>query len=405
MISRKKYLLEIEKWIGTPLIKVITGMRRSGKSEFLKSIIGLMQEKFLIHPEQILYIDKEDLAFSDIKNCEDLHAYLQKKSKNITKKIYIFIDEVQEIAQWEQCLRSYNAKKDQFEIFITGSNATLLSGELATFLTGRYIEIHMYPLVFSEFLEFRKQSTSGVSVSEEFKNFMLYGGLPGIHQLPFESKNIFEYLSSVFDSIVFRDIIHRYSIQNGASLQNIFFFLSDNIGNIISGKKIYDFLKTEKISISLQTVQEYLQYFQNVFLLKKVQRYDLKGKRILQILEKYYLQDIGLRHFVKGKTTDAGRIIENIVYLELLARGYSVFIGKIYEKEIDFIAEKDGKKEYIQVCLDISNTQTREREVAALLQEKSGHKKYILSLNEFEFDTIGTIPHYFLLDWLLDKKI
>ncbi len=405
MYPRKEYEKKIKKYLNTPFIKVITGMRRSGKTYFMRDIQRILKNEYHVKDNQILYIDKEDKSkFDDIKNYKNCIDYIEAYFSEISKKKYIFIDEVQEIEQWEHAIRTYGGKEN-FDVYITGSNASLLSGELSTYLTGRYIEFPIHPLSFSEFVEFRKQSNRYTEIRKEFSLFMKYGGLPGLHATDFSDDSIKNYISGVFHSIVFKDIVSRYKIRNPKILTDIFHYLSENIGNIFSTKKTINILKNEKINISIPTLKEYLFYFEDAFLLNQVKRYDVKGKKILEFFEKYYLEDLGLRSFFLGyETRDTGRVLENIIFLELKKRGFDVFIGKISDLEIDFIASKNGEKTSIQVCYDITNSQTKAREVQSLLKEQSASKKLIISMSEFEGELIEGIPHQFAIDWLLEEE-
>ena len=403
MYPRKEYEEKIKKYLNTPFIKVITGMRRSGKTYFMRDIQRILKNEYQVSPHQILYIDKEDRAkFDDIKNYKDCIEYIEQYFSEISQKKYIFIDEVQEIEQWEHAIRTYGGKED-FDVYITGSNASLLSGELSTHLTGRYIEFAIHPLCFSEFVEFRKQTNRYTEIRKEFSFFMKYGGLPGIHATDFSDDSIKNYVSGVFHSIVLKDIVSRYKIRNPKVLIDVFHYLSENIGNVFSTKKTINILKNEKINISIPTLKEYLFYFEDAFLLNQVKRYDLKGKKILEFFEKYYLEDLGLRSFFLGyESRDTGRVLENIVFLELKKRGFDVAIGKISDLEIDFIATKNGEKTCIQVCYDITNNQTKAREVKSLIKDQSASKKLIISMSEFEGDLIEGIPHKFAIDWLFE---
>jgi len=404
MKHREIYEQKIVKYINTPFIKVITGMRRSGKTYFMRKIQQILQTKFSVLKNQIAYIDKENtIDFDKIRDYQDLIEYIEAFFKNISGKKYLLIDEVQEIKDWEKAVRAYGSKED-FDVYITGSNASLLSGELATFLTGRFIEFPIAPLTFKEFLSFRSQQNTAPDVRQEFSLFMKYGGLPGLHATDFSQDSIKNYLDGVFYSIVFRDIASRYHIRNQKVLVDIFHYLSENIGNVFSTTKTVNILKNEKLSVSVPTLKEYLYYFEDAFLLNKVKRYDLKGKKILEFYEKYYLEDLGLRSFFVGfETRDTGRIIENIVFLELKARGYDIAIGKTQDMEIDFVATKNGKTTLIQICYDITNAQTKAREIKPLIKNQFVAEKLILTMSEFEGEMIEGIPHQFLIDWLLGK--
>lgn len=402
MFIRPTYEKKIKKLINTSVIKVITGMRRTGKTFFLQRIQEILQDEYGVEKKNICSINKEDRAFKNIVDAVSFEEYIESYFTNQKGKKYIFVDEVQEIENWEVVVRSYNGKNDEYEVFITGSNATLLSGELSTYLTGRYVEFPIYPLTFKEFMVFRNGKEG--EKKKEFALFMKYGGLPGIHQFPLEADLISDYFAGVFLSVLQKDIINRYTLRNPGVIRNIFEFLSENIGSIISTQNIKNVLEQEKISLSLYTMREYLQYFQEAFLLSKVKRYDLKGKRVLELYEKYYLNDIGMRSYFLGFTNrDRGRILENIVFLELQSRGYSIYVGKQGGYEIDFVAEKNGTREYFQVTVSLENEKTRKRELRSLISNTSAFPKTVLSLDEFAEENIEGIQHKYFIDWLLEK--
>lgn len=400
MIKRQKYLEKFQQYIGIPgVIKVISGMRRCGKTYFLRQIMTLLEKEKSISKENIVYINKEDVSFSFLENDQDLYAFINKKIKTIKGNIYLFIDEIQDIHNWENAIRSF-AQDNRFEIFITGSNSHLLSGELASYLTGRCVEFWLYPLTFSEFLEFRGEKKERIKT--EFTNFMRYGGLPAIHQMNFNDDLIESYLSGVFDSILLKDIVARYNVRNSSVITDIFHFLTENIGNTVSSKKIADYLKKEKIPLSLETLREYLYFFQTSFLLYKANRFDTKGKKLLEINEKYFLGDIGIRSLFLGfSVKDIGRVLENIVYLELKSRGYQITIGKVGNLEVDFIAEKNGKKEYYQVTYLLHDEAVVEREFGAFQKISDNYPKYVLSMDEFWGEEKEGVHRKNIIDWLL----
>ncbi len=399
MVERKNYLDKIKKWINTDIIKVITGVRRSWKTYFMKQIIELLKSSYNIKSENIIYIDKEDLKFDFIKNWQDLFDYIEENIANKSWKIYLFIDEVQDIESWEKTIRNY-VKKENFDIYITWSNSNLLSSELSSFLTWRYVEFHIYPLTFKEFLEFRW--TNKTETKNEFMNFIKYWWFPAIHKMEFNDEMIYSYLSGVFNSILFKDIVSRYNIRNTNLLLDIFKFISDNIWNIVSTKKITDYLKSQKISISLDTLREYLLYFQSTFLFNKVQRYDLKWKKILDLFEKYYVWDLWFRNYsLWYKLNDIWQYLENLVFLELKTRWYDVFVWKIQDLEIDFIAKKDWKIEYYQVCYLLFNEETIKREFWNLVKINDNYPKFVLSLDEIFTDNYNWIYRFNIIDWCL----
>jgi len=377
-ISRNRYWGKIEPFIGKPVIKIITGMRRVGKSCFLKQAINQLKDEGVVE-SNILFIDKDDIDFDFIQDYQILNSYIKEKSKKITGKKYLFIDEVQEIEKWEKVITSLH-KKNDFDIYLTGSNAHLLSSEIATLISGRYIEIKIYPLSYSEFVLFQKDDFN--SHEESFAKYIKYGGLPGIFHLEQNDETIYQYLSAVFDTILFKDIIKRFNIRNVSLLEKISNFLFDNIGNLITASSISKYLKSQRIKTYPDTVHNYLNYFINTYIAYKVSRYDLKGKRILEINDKYYVNDLGIRHSILNyKSDDISQNLENIIYMELLFRGYKVNIGVFGGKEIDFIATKQNEKIYIQVTYLLASKATVEREFQPLLDIKDNYPKYVLSMD------------------------
>ncbi|MBL7067327.1 MAG: ATP-binding protein [Candidatus Marinimicrobia bacterium] len=400
MILRIKYIDQITPFIGKPVIKVITGMRRIGKSTFLKMIMNTLQEQG-IDKNLIVYINKESLEFDDIQNYMHLNRYITAISQKTKKKLYIFIDEIQEISEWEKAILSFFSN-DVADIYISGSNAHLFSEELATLLSGRYVTIPIYPLTFKEFLLFRGSKIENVDNEKEFSNYVRFGGFPGIHMLDFHEEIIFQYINSIFNTILLKDVTKRHKIRNVAQLERITKFIFDNCGNIISAKKISDYLKSQRASVTVDTIQNFLQYLQSAFLIFKTSRFDIKGKRHLEFLEKYYMGDIGLRHgFIGYRDSDISGILENIVYLELLSRGYKVSVGKLSNLEIDFIAEQQGNREYFQVCYLLASKDTENREFKPLELLKDNFPKTVISLDKNWGNNRNGILRSNLIEWLM----
>jgi predicted AAA+ superfamily ATPase len=398
MIQREKYLKQISPFIDKPVIKVITGIRRCGKSTFLKLICNLLIDRG-INSENILLINKDSLEFDSLTTYKQLVSYVNDRFKPIAGKKYLFVDEVQEIEGWEKALSGFLADNTA-DLFITGSNSRMLSSELATYISGRYIEFKMYTLTFSEFLKFRNVSEPEKTESE-FALFMKYGGFPGIHRMEYDDEVIEQYISSIYNTILLKDVVARNGVRDIALLERIAQFTADNCGNITSSKKIADFLKSQKMKGSVDTVQSYLNMLTSAFLFHKVNRFDIKGKRLLEIHEKYYTGDIGLKHSLLGfKMNDISGHLENIVYLELLARGYKVNIGKINELEIDFIATKSDQQIYIQVAYLLADNKTIAREFGALEKITDNYPKIVLSLDKFLDDNRNGIKWYNLIDFL-----
>lgn len=404
LVKREKYLKTLTAYLGKPLIKVILGMRRTGKSSIIKLLIAELLEKGV--PEKnILYINKESLEFEEIQTYRDLYSYVVKNFKNVGGDKYIFIDEVQEIKEWEKAVVSF-LSEGIGNVVISGSNSRILSGELATFLSGRYVEIPIYPLTFSEFLEFRKkfEKKKKLDIEECFKGFLKYGGLPGIHYLPFDEDVVFQYLNSVLNTILYKDIITRFKIRDTALFDKIVRYLFDNIGNITTAKRIADYFKSQKIKVAVDTVLNYIKAIETAFLIKRAYKYDIKGKRHLEFYEKVYLTDAGLRNGLIGyREKDINGVLKNIVYNELVARGYKVYVGKLNGLEIDFVAEKQEEIKYIQVCYLLSEETTIKREFGNLQRIRDNYEKVVISLDKFFVKELEGIKHVYLLDFLLSS--
>lgn len=379
-ISRPAYYDRIKPFIGTEIIKVIVGQRRVGKSYLLYEIMSKLLE--INSKTDIIYINKENLEFNSIKTYEDLYNYV-KNNKAGNGKCYVFIDEVQEIFEWERAVRSFFAVGG-YDLFITGSNASMLSGELATFLSGRYIEFKITGLSYIEFLEFHKLQES----AESFEKFYKYGGLPYLANFPLSDRLVYEYAKSTYNTIVLKDVIERYNVRNVRLLNDLTTYLADNIGTIFSATRISSYLKSQRIDLSTRVILEYLQSLESAFIVKRVKRADVKGKKIFEIGEKYFYEDLGIRNsLVPFKQTDMARILENVVYQHLIFLGYDVYIGKLEEKEIDFVANKYGERVYIQVTTYMTEEKTIEREIGNLLEIKDNYPKLVVSMDESDSGT------------------
>jgi len=375
IIQRETYTLRIEPFMNKPIAKVFTGQRRVGKSFMLFQIMQILLKK---DPNaNIIYINKEDIAFDDIKTASDLNKYIKAHS-SAEKVNYIFIDEIQNISDFEQAIRSLLLDENN-DIYITGSNAKLLSGELATLLAGRTIEFRIHSLSYTEFLLFHKLSDSDKNLMKYFK----YGGLPYLINLNLIDDIIFEYLKNIYTTIVYRDVVSKYKIRSTNFLERLIWFLADNIGSLFSAKRISDFLKSQHINIAHNQVQAFNDYLANAFLINKVQRYDVKGKRIFEVGEKYYFEDCGIRNAIAGyKPGDNAKLLENIVYNQLLYKGYDVKIGWSDTEEIDFVANRNNETIYLQVALHIESNRTIEREFGNLLKIKDNYPKIVIGMDE-----------------------
>ena len=393
--KRKGYIDRIKPFMQKSVAKVLTGQRRVGKSFLLYQLI---EEILGEEPDaNIIYINLEDFAFSSLQTAEDLHSYIISHSKEKVKN-YIFIDEIQDIPGFEKVIRSLLLNEDN-DIYITGSNAKMLSGELATYLSGRYIEFKIYSLSYSEFLEFHGLTESEMS----YELYSRYGGLPYLLNLPLEDETVNEYLKSVYSTIVFRDVVSRYKLRNTLFLEKLIQFLSENIGNLFSAKNISDYLKSQHTAISVNQIQSYTEYLNNAFLIHRVERYDLIGKRVFEIGEKYYFENMGIRNIVIGyRITDKAKILENLVYNHLLYKGYDIKVGYYGDKEIDFIGEKNGEKLYIQVALKIDSDKTAEREFGNLLKIQDNYPKIVVTEDTFSGNSYEGIRHCSIRQFLME---
>ncbi|NOY69316.1 MAG: ATP-binding protein [Deltaproteobacteria bacterium] len=402
MYERNLYIDKIRPFINKPVIKVITGMRRVGKSCLIKLIIEMLKQD-MEDRNRILYINKESLDFEFISDFKDLNRYVNKFFKGIKGEKYLFVDEIQEIDEWEKAITSLFSKGN-IDIYVTGSNAHLLSSEIATLISGRFIEFPVYTLSFAEFLLFRKDKKEDIET--EFLNYMKFGGFPAIHYFDLNEEVIYQYVNSLYNTILLKDVVKRNGVRNVYLLEKIIRYIFDNVGNIFSAKKISDFIKSQKIKVSMETVQNYISYLLSAFAIHKTSRYDIRGKRLLELHEKYYIGDSSLKYAMLGyKETAISGMLENIVFLELKRRGYNIHVGKYDNKEIDFIAEKENKKIYIQVAYLLASTETIEREFSTLERIKDNHPKYVISMDKiFGHDSAG-IKRLNLIDFLLHNEL
>ncbi len=400
MILRKNYLQKLTDAKDTEFIKVITGVRRCGKSTLL-----LMFKDYLlkngIKEKNIIYINFESAMYDDIKGFKDLYKYIKNKNIN-NKKYYILLDEIQIVKQWEKAINSINLDFN-VDVYITGSNAYLLSSELATLLSGRYVEIKIYPLSFKEFLRFSNYDKS--NIEDKFYEYLKYGGLPAITQIKDKTDLIMTYLSDIYNSIVKKDVINRNLIKDIALLENIIKYLANNVGNQISANEISNYLNSNKIveKNKHQTIDNYLKMLENAFIFYKADRSDIKNKSILKTLGKYYIADTGIRNIITGfRNIDEGHLLENVVYLELLRRDYKVNIGKTLNGEVDFIAENMNEIKYYQVTQSLLNKEVREREINSLEKIKDNYEKLIITMDKTINKDYNGIKIINIIDFLLD---
>lgn len=397
MIQRPEYLKELKKFKDKELIKVITGIRRCGKSTLLEMYRKMLVEDG-ISSDQIININLEDLQYNFIENYMDLYNYIN-NSLQKNKKNYIFIDEIQKIPEFQKVADSLYINKN-VDLYITGSNANLLSSELSTLLTGRYVEIKMLPLSFKEY----KEAFNIEDLEELYKKYISMGSFPYATKL--EENEIGKYLGSLYNDVIIKDVMIRKGITDEAMLKSVANFALDNIGNLISTNSIANTMTSDGRSINVRTVEKYLEGFIESFFLYKANRYDIKGKQYLKTGEKYYVSDLGLRYFMlRRKVGDRGHILENVVYLELLRRGYDVYIGKVDDFEVDFVAIDSTGKRYVQVCETLKDNENKilTRELNSLQKINDNYEKIILTMDKIPLSNEEGIVVRNVLEWLIDK--
>ena len=402
MIKRELYMSRIRPFINSELIKVMTGMRRSGKSVMLE----LIQEELLdngVKSEQFIRINFEDMRFSHLLTAETLHNEIIKRADTIAGKIYLFFDEIQEVKDWEKCVNSLRVALD-CDIYITGSNAKLLSGELATYLGGRYVEFIIYPFSFAEFMELYRTVFPETSREQCFQKYLLCGGMPYLSNLHYEEEPSRQYLTDLFNSVQLKDIVKRNKVRDVDLLERIISYIMANIGTSFSANSLSKFFKKEHRTVAAETLLNYIKYCTDAYLFYQVKRQDLRGKQILTTNEKYYTSDHGVREAVLGgNMRDINLVLENIVYMELLRRGFTVTVGRIGDKEIDFVCAKRDEKLYVQVAYLLASEDTIQREFSAFNNIRDNFPKYVVSLDEFDMSREG-IKHRNICDFLIARE-
>ena len=401
IIQREFYLKKIRKLLNMEEVKVITGVRRCGKTFFLKSIINELQNNN-IKEENIIYLSFESSKYMHITNHIDLVNYIMNKTENIEGKIYLFFDEIHLVKNWEKAINSFRIDLDS-DIYITGSNSKILDGELATLLSGRYIKFNIFPFSFSEFLHYHSINKNLTNMDEVklFEEYLKFGGFPGL--LKYDKQEKLEYLKDIYNSIVLKDIILKNNIRNVDLLERLAHYVISNTGNVFSSGSISKYLKNE-YKVSPKTILNYLNNMLNAFLIYGAKKEDLKGKKILKSIEKYYCIDPGFYYLFNDESKrDFGNLLENVVYIELIRRGYDVYVGKVYDFEVDFVCKKPGELCYVQVSETILDEKTREREFHSLNLIKDNYPKYLLTLDTLKFPQNG-ILHLNLIDFLKGKN-
>lgn len=397
IIERPLYLDRLKRLYGTPDIKIITGLRRSGKSELLRSFVNYLKKSYT--DINIIRIDFGDLKFDSLKNYKSLYDYVEKMYDASLKNVLI-VDEVQLCEKFELAINSFHNSKN-YDIYLTGSNAFLLSSDLATLFTGRFIEIPVYPFSFEEYCSYFDIDRD---YSEHLQDYLALGGLSGSYVYD-NKEDRAAYINDVYKTLIKRDLIDRYNLSDEALLDNLAEFLMDNISNLTNANNISKVLNYNNIATNHVTIGNYIKYLCNAFMFYKVKRYDIKGKKYLGTNDKYYLSDLSFRYAILGvRNIDYGRAYENIVAIELLRRGYNIYVGTLYQKEIDFVAMKGDEKIYIQVSDDVSSEKTMQRELEPLLSIRDGYPKMILSNTKHPMSLIDGVKHIDIARWLIGDE-
>ncbi len=401
MINRPLYMDKIMTYVDTPFVKVLTGIRRSGKSTIMKMIMDKLENERHIPKENIISMRFDSMEYEDMtakQMFEKIKAGLCDQGRT-----YLFLDEVQEISGWEKVVNSFLGEYD-VDIYVTGSNSRMMSSEIATYLTGRYVSFQVYPLSFEEYLAFRKEVTEVKNPHQELADYVRLGGFPATHLRAYSQDEVYTIVRDIYNSTIFSDIVRRNQIRKVDQLERVVKYTFSNVGNTFSAKSISDYLKSEKRSIDNETVYSYLEKLEKAYILHRCSRYDLQGKEILKTQEKFYLADTSLRYSVLGYGPDSvASSLENVIYLELCRRGYKVYIGKTTDGEVDFVASRQGEKLYVQVTQEIHSEKTEKREYERLLEIKDNYPKYVLRTDEFASGNYEGIKTMHIADFLLSK--
>ena len=401
MINRPLYMDKIMTYVDTPFVKVLTGIRRSGKSTIMKMIMEKLENERHIPKENIISMRFDSMEYEDMtakQMFETIKAGLSDQGRT-----YLFLDEVQEISGWEKVVNSFLGEYD-VDIYVTGSNSRMMSSEIATYLTGRYVSFQVYPLSFEEYLAFRREVTEVKNPHQELADYVHLGGFPATHLRAYSQDEVYTIVRDIYNSTIFSDIVKRNQIRKVDQLERVVKYTFSNVGNTFSAKSISDYLKSEKRSIDNETVYSYLEKLEKAYILHRCSRYDLQEKEILKTQEKFYLADTSLRYSVLGYGSDnVASSLENVVYLELCRRGYKVYIGKTTDGEVDFVASRQGEKLYVQVTQEIHSEKTEKREYERLLEIKDNYPKYVLRTDEFASGNYEGIKTMHIADFLLSK--
>ncbi|MGV8090845.1 MAG: ATP-binding protein [Mangrovibacterium sp.] len=404
MVTRDLYLRQIEPLIGKPLIKIITGIRRSGKSTVMQLLQDLLIKRGVLE-SCILYINLESFQYSQLTDSRKLYEFINTKLSP-DKKYYLLMDEIQVVEKWEQAVNSLQVDFD-VDIYLTGSNSRLLSSELATYLAGRYVELPIYTLSFREYLDFKKTyapNTLKTNYRDDISDFIRMGGFPVIHTATYSTDTAYKIIYDIYSSVILRDTVQRYNIRDVELLERVVKYVFDNIGNSFSARNVSDYFKNQQRKIDLNTIYNYLNALEGAFIIYRLPRYNVKGKELLKTQEKYFLGDPSLLYAVMGyRDRQISGILENIMMLELKRRGFTIYVGKLQDKEVDFIAEKAGQKLYVQVAYKLASEEIVKREFTPLLQIEDHYPKYVVSMDDFWQDSIEGVKHKHLADFLLQE--
>lgn len=403
MISRPIYIEQLKSFINKPQIKIITGIRRSGKS----TVLHLLKQALInggVNEDQVISVNFESFAYAELTTAPKLYQYVKEKIQQ-DQKSYLLLDEIQEVESWEKAVNSFLVDFD-VDIYLTGSNSHLLSSELATYLAGRYVEIPVFTLSFREFLNFRNHYFPDEDTpSTTFAHYLRMGGFPVIHTVNYDEETTYKVVRDIYSSVILRDTVQRHKIRDIELLERVVRYAFDNIGNTFSGKNVADYFKNQQRKMDINTIYNYLNALEAAFILYRVPRYDIKGKEILKTQEKFYAGDVSLVYATMGnRDRMIAGILENIVFLELKRRGFQVYVGKLDNKEIDFIAEKQGEKIYVQVAYKLESKQTVDREFSPLLSVDDHYPKYVVTMDDFWKDAIDGVKHILIPDFLLTQK-
>ena len=404
MIARELYMKQIRPFMNRPFVKVIAGIRRCGKSVVLQLIADELEHQG-VAVERIVYMNFESFEWMDIADAKALYRYIKDRVEKTEGRVYILLDEIQEVKDWEKAVNSFLVDWD-VDVYVTGSNSRLLSSELSTYLAGRYVSFHIMPLSFNEYLLFHGiESENKENLREEFRKYLRMGGFPAVHTANYSYDAVYKLVYDIYSSVILRDTVQRHSIRNVELLERVVRFVFDNIGNRLNAKNIADYFKSQQRRVDINTVYNYLEALQGAFIIRRVPRYDIKGKDLLQTHEKYFVSDLSLIYAVMGyKDRMISGALENLVYWEMRRRGYDTFIGKQDTREVDFVGIRRDEKIYVQVTYRMESDATVEREFAPLLAISDHYPKYVVSMDDVWQDNIEGVRHWHIADFLTNEN-